>query len=318
MKESKEKDEFIPYHRPYKFTENERVQIDCNIEEVLQSGQLTNGKFVRELEEKIRKMYKVDYAIATANCTLGLMFCYDYLRAFSRTIFIPVFTWDSVYLALKKLDYIIEFCDIDKNTWHMNGSKYRRNVSPNHTFGSVDVVRDKFVIYDGAHALGCKLEDIGMATVFSLAATKIVTSCEGGIIITNHKTLAHWCKHNRDKMGRMSEVNAIIGLATLKHLDKIKRWKKKVFKYYRDHLPGKFQDIPIESNYNTIGFLNTELLVIPKKIETRQYYEPVWNDGKSFPNARYVFRNIYCLPSWYGVDYKKIVDLILDKNYRRV
>ena len=111
----------------------------------------------------------------------------------------------------------------------------------------------------------------------------------------------------------MSEIHALIGLATLEHLDDIRLWKEKVYNYYKSHIPGQFQEIPISSNYNTIGFLNTENLEIPKHIETKQYYEPVF-DMELMPNAFEVYKHMICLPSYYNCPYVDIVDDILELN----
>ena len=187
-------------------------------------------------------------------------------------------------------------------------------VMPTHTFGNITesprLFRNK-VIYDGAHNLGCKIKDIGDATVFSLAATKIITSCDGGLVITNNGKLARYLKKYRDLCCRMSEIHAIIGLYTLQFLDEVLEWKRKVFKYYEENIPGVFQEIPIESNYNTIGFLNVEALIIPKEIEIKQYYEPI---KKGFIYSDYVHNLMVVLPSYYGCDYKRIVEMIQEVN----
>ena len=112
----------------------------------------------------------------------------------------------------------------------------------------------------------------------------------------------------RDKCSRMSEFHAKIGLSYLKYLEFILAFKKKVFHYYKDNLEGKFQEIPHDSNYNTIGLLTD--LKIPNDIEYRQYYKPLVPMG----NSDYVYDNIKCLPSWYGVDYKLVVDKINEYN----
>lgn len=304
----------IPYHRPMKLSRDDYAEIHERIQNVLATGILTNGEYVAKLEEEIKRIHKVDYAILVNNCTMGLLICYMFLP--SKRISIPVFTWDSVRIVLSYTEHQIEYCDIDKETWLMEKTDGYGIVSPNHTFGNVlEDQGHSCQIFDGAHCLGCKLESVGFATVLSLAPTKLVTACEGGIILTNNDKLNTYARIMRRYIARESEVHAIIGLQTLKHLDEVLAWKKKVYNYYSKNIPGQFQKIPIESNYNTIGFLNTEHLIIPEKIETRQYYENQWEDGgKSFPNAWYVYKNIVCLPSYYGVDYKQIVEDINEAN----
>lgn len=307
----------ISYHKPFPLAEWERELVKLRIDEILQSGDLTNGFYVRLLESNIKELYDVDYIIVVNNCTQGLRLCYSYLP--THTVHIPTFTWDSVVNAVRMSGKNPIFHDINKDTWLMSEEMIEKGeygiISPNHTFGNVSEVKEQLAIFDGAHALGCRLENIGLATILSLAPTKLVTACEGGVILTNSKGLAEFVIKQRRLDCRESEPNAIIGIQTLTHLKEAMGWKRKVFEYYSKNIPGKFQEVPIESNYNTIGFINHENLIIPRDIETRQYYELQWDDeGKSFPNAYEVFRKMICLPSWFGCDYKLITEKIVEVN----
>ncbi len=308
----------IPYHKPMELSRLDKEDITNKIKECLTTGQLTNGKHVQELERQVKEMYDAEFCIATSNCTMGLMLCYQYFNNLTcgAKIHMPNFTWISPHLIAMESGFKQIFHDIDPKTWLMKGeSPHTELVSPCHTFGNiVECEEDYRVVYDGAHALGSKIKKIGDATVFSLAPTKMVTSCEGGLIITNQKYLADHVRFRRDKCARMSEIHAIIGLQTLKHLEDILEWKRKVYDYYKEHVLGIFQEIPIESNYNTIGFLNENNLIIPEYIETKSYYEPVYQKDL-FPNAWEVYKKIICLPSYYGVDYKEIVRSINEANY---
>ena len=303
----------IPFHRPFPLEENEIGYINRRIKEILKSGQLTNGKWVKELENRIKDIYGVKYIIATANCTLGIYLCMRY-KSYIGYIHMPNFTWDSPYLML---DDAINFHDINKETWLMkipNISHKRNLLFPSHTFGNIIEIEDDYnVIYDGAHSLGSNIKKFGVATVFSLAATKLITACEGGLVLTNEHYLADFVRFRRDKCARMSEVNALIGNIYLDHMTEIIDWKKMVYKYYKGNIPGQFQKIPITSNYNTIGFLNYDKLKIPEHLETKQYYEPIY-DIELLPNAYEVYKNIVCLPSYFGCAYKQIVEDIKEEN----
>lgn len=308
-----ENKEIIPYHKPYPLLDYDIYEITTKIEEVLESGQLTNGKYVLELEEQIKELYGVDYVIATSNCTMGLMLCFQY-KSWLDTVHMPNFTWMSPYLTIPQQQK--KFYDIDPKTWLMKEwpRDRRELIFPTHTFGNIlQLERDYNVFYDGAHALGSEIKYFGEATVLSLAPTKLITSCEGGLVLTDEKYLADFVRFRRDKCTRMSEVHAIIGLKTLEYLEDILRWKRKVYRYYKRHIPGGFQEIPHNSNYNTIGFLNTEKLEIPDHISTKQYYQPVYQID-SLPNAYDVFMNIVCLPSYYGCPFVYIVEEILELN----
>lgn len=315
--------EKIPYHRPFPLPEKELNELVIAIKSVIESGDLTNGVFVEILEERIKELYDVEYVIATSNCTMGLFLCFQYEGTYN-TVHMPNFTWISPYLCIPNDK---KFCDIDKETWlikdynkldfwekSLTGTKDNFLLFPTHTFGNIiEIERDYHVIYDGAHALGSKIRKFGDATVLSLAPTKLITSCEGGLVLTNQKYLADFVRFRRDKCARMSEVHALIGLATLPYLGEVLKWKEMVYHYYKSYIPGQFQVIPINSNYNTIGFLNTENLRIPEHITTKQYYEPVYQVDL-LPNAYEVYKQMVCLPSYYQCPYVDIVDNILELN----
>ena len=227
--------EKIPYHKPLQFSTLETEVLITKIKEVLKSGMLTNDKYVGELEDKIKEMYGVGHVIATSNCTMGLLLSFQYEASLYNIIHMPNFTWISPYLTLpnnKKL------YDIDKETWLMKDWPTERNeyVFPTHTFGNIiELDREYHVIYDGAHALGSRIKKLGDATVLSLAPTKLVTSCEGGLVLTNQKHLADFVRFRRDRCARMSEIHALIGLATLEHLDMILAWKEEVHHNYKSY-----------------------------------------------------------------------------------
>jgi dTDP-4-amino-4,6-dideoxygalactose transaminase len=246
---------------------------------------------------------------------MGLMLCLEYGKPYG--IQTTAFNWWSdLYICQflqQDIHHNINYNDIDRETWLPVEEGYRnRNLYLN-TFGSIGEtgLSNTETVFDSTHCLGANIEDIGLAHVFSLAPTKLVTSCEGGLIITNDKNLYNWAKEKRDRMCRMSEVHAVIGLTTLLHLEEVLEWKRTVYEYYKKHIPGLFQKIPYNSNYNTIGFINTEGLTIPEHIEYRQYYEPL---KKGLVNTDYVYKNIICLPSFYNCDYKQIVSDILEAN----
>jgi len=296
----------IPYHRPYPLNHQDKSKIHARLNEVLFSGQLTNGRYVEKLEGKIKEMYDVKYVLATSSCTMGLMICLEFIPK-EYYIQVPRFNWWSDLYLLQFLKKEIYWNDIDKDSW-LPIEAYGGYSLYLNTFGNIgESKRGEKAIYDSSHCLGVKLREIGLATVFSLAPTKLITSCEGGLIITNNEELYEFAKERRDRMSRMSEINAIIGLQTLEHLDEILKWKKTGYHYYNAHLEGDFQKIPLRSNYNTIAFLNTEGYVIPEHIETKQYYHPLADIGIQ-NNVDYVYENIIALPSGFGVDYEKIVE----------
>ena len=303
-------EQIIPFHKPFPLNNIAMENIRWEVDRIISSGQLSNSLFVSVLEDRIKKLYDAEYIIATSSCSMGLMICLLFLE--NRYIQVPMFTWKSISYILKIMGKDVAWNDVNLKNW-LPIEAYGGYSLYLNTFGNMGKSLRKDAIYDSSHCLGAKIDHMGLAHVFSLAPSKLITSCEGGIIMTNNEEFYNFAKEQRDKISRMSEIHALIGCVYLNHLDEILEWKKKVYKYYKKHIPGQFQEIPNNSSYNTIGFLNYEKLQIPEHITIKNYYEPIRDSGVE-NNSRHIYKNIICLPSYYNCDYEKITNDILELN----
>jgi dTDP-4-amino-4,6-dideoxygalactose transaminase len=303
----------IPFYQPPRLSDLQTAEIQLELGNILGSGQLTNGRNVRELEEKVAELHKVDHVVACSSATQAMWIVLKTLNV--KTVLIQAFTW-------KSLSYIIparvKYCDVNADTWLMTptGTKSASTVIATHTFGNT-VVMDKpqkatSEIYDGAYSLGADLPEIGTATVISLTASKTVTSCEGGLILTNSKGLAHACQEVRDKCSRMSEVNAVIGLAYLQMLKDVLTRKRNIFNYYNSHLLFKSQKAsPYGTNYGFYGCLvpnRTQFMEkLQNKLELRIRYAPLI---QGLPITDEIAQKIVLLPCYSDLDPATVVNQI--------
>ena len=110
------------------------------------------------------------------------------------------------------------------------------------------------LLFDAAHALGStyggvRLGRFGDAEIFSFHATKICNSFEGGMIATNDDGLAARCRRLRNfgfsdggdvtgpgTNGKMSEINAAMGLTSLESWDDFALQNRRNFDCYREEL----------------------------------------------------------------------------------
>lgn len=314
----------IPFHKPIVLDEHEMNRIIPRIENCIFTGKLTNGDEVRKLESAISSYYSVKHAIATSSATQALVITLQSLKReynVGKFVHTQSFAWYSSLYSIVSAGLIPLWHDIKQDTWTMDYNiSYNRQpkkeiVLPVHTFGNVSKIDEaSYIIYDGAHCLGSEIKDFGNATVISLAPTKLITSIEGGIILTDDSKLAETIIKIRDKVSRMSEIHAIFGNSYLEHLKEIMEFKKEVFRYYSTHLDGVFQKKALSHNYNTIGMLTH--LKIPPHIETKKYYEPLFTDTLSskLSNTEFIYKKIICLPSYFSCSYKEITDTINKYN----
>jgi len=243
-----------------------------NLEDIWENRMLSNfGPYAQRFEEKVRNISRAKYCMAVANCDLGLIIT---LKAFNlkpgSEVLVPSFTFNSTGNAILWNGLKPRFVDIDTGTLNVDTDDLQSKISSKtsailatNTFGNpcdmvniVMLARDNHLplIFDSAHAFGSIYRDIpiahfGDAHVFSFAATKVVTTGEGGAIVTPHKWLADRIKYlrgygfqgdyNSKYLGlnaKMSEIAAALGLHTLDNLSTNIEYREKLYMRYRTNL----------------------------------------------------------------------------------
>jgi dTDP-4-amino-4,6-dideoxygalactose transaminase len=263
--------EWLPLTKP-SVPDADRVVED--LRQILATGVLTNGRYVRELEVRAAEYLGVRHCVAVASCTSGLMLL---LRAagISGDVIVPSFTFAATAHAVAWNGLRPVFADIDPSTLTLAPSAANQAcglrtsaILATHIFGTPCDIEELeaearrhgiLLFFDSAHAFGSEhggvpVGGFGDAEVFSLSPTKPVIAFEGGIIATNNSALAERCRIGRDYgnpgdydcqfvglNARMSEVHGALALASLPGLsDRIKR-RNDLADEYRDalsRLPG--------------------------------------------------------------------------------
>ena len=225
----------------------EPQQVARDVTKILESGVLTNGPYVRRLEEQVEDYVGVKHCIAVASCTAGLMLV---LRAKQLTgdVILPSFTFAATAHAVAWNGLRPVFVDIDPVSLTLSPDSVRAALGMRtaailgtHTFGTPCDIRSLSdlalrhgvsLLFDAAHAFGSRYRDrqvgrFGHAEVFSMSATKLLIAGEGGLITTNDDILAQRCRIGRDYgnpgdydcrfvglNARLSEVHAATALAS--------------------------------------------------------------------------------------------------------
>lgn len=226
--------------------------VAADVEEILRSGTLTNGPYVRRFEEASAAYLGVRHCIAVSSCTSGLMLV---LRAaeLSGDVIVPSFTFAATAHAVAWNGLRPVFADVERETLTLSPRSVARTVGMHtsavlatHIYGTpcdvegLQQIADDAGIplfFDAAHAFGSAHRGVmvggfGSAEVFSLSPTKPVIAAEGGVIATNDDRLAERCRIGRDYgnpgdydcrfvglNARMSELHAATALASFDDLD---------------------------------------------------------------------------------------------------
>jgi len=325
---------------------------------IIESGILTNGPNVKNLEEEIRKYVGSKYCIAVSSCTSGLMLVLKGLNL-KGEIILPSFTFSASGHVVLWNNLTPVFADIKEDTYEIDPASIEKLITSKtsailatHIFGNpcnitaLEKIAKKYrlkLIFDAAHGLGSKQGNkkvgvFGDAEVFSCSPTKLLTTGEGGLITTNNKELADFCRIGRNYgddgsydtkfnglNARMSEFHAVVGLESLKNLDRAVRLRNEIAKYYKTSLVRMdsnlaFQKI-VPSNIST--YKDFSVLIDPQKsgyrrddlysflsaenIITKKYFYPPLHQQQTYRNADYhcdknlpitniVSENILCLP----------------------
>jgi dTDP-4-amino-4,6-dideoxygalactose transaminase len=252
----------LPLVRP---TLRDTTELSRRLDQILQSGILTNGRVVRELEEAVSERLGVPHVVAVANCTAGLMLTLQALGVDGRVV-LPSFTFAASAHAVVWAGGTPVWAEIDSERLTLDPADADSLVdgavamTATHVYGApcqveaLQAVADQAgipLIYDSAHALGSTRRGtpvgrFGTAEVFSLSPTKVTVAGEGGLVATADPGLADALRIGRDYgnpgnydcqfaglNARLSELHAAVALHSLNGLD------ERIV--YRNELVGLFK-----------------------------------------------------------------------------
>lgn len=269
------------------FSEEEKKEIKDKIDEVLSSGFLTLGKYCKEFENKFSEYVGTRYGAATSSGTSAIEIIIRSLGLKNSEIIVPTNTFFATPAAVLHSGNKVKFVDCDESLC-VTEETIKKGISDEtkaaiivHIGGNVvpeteqikRLCQEKelFLIEDASHAHGSELNDkkagtFGDAAAISFFATKVMTSAEGGMILTNNKKIYENSLILRDqgKMGsrnfhtqlgynwRMSEIHAIIGLSQLKKLDEVIKQRRKIARIYDAKLQNIGKIVPLRLDKNNV------------------------------------------------------------------
>ena len=215
----------------------------------------SNGKYIEQFEEMFAKFCSTKYAVACNNGTTAIHLALASLGITREDeVIIPTFTMIATANAVIYANAKPVLIDSELKTWNMDVEKIEEKITkrtkaimPVHTYGHpVDMdplqkIADKhrlYVVEDAAEAHGAeykgkKAGSLSDMACFSFYSNKIITTGEGGMVVTNNKELADKAKRLRNhafgeprflhkELGynyRMTNIQAAIGVAQMERAD---------------------------------------------------------------------------------------------------
>ena len=171
-----------------------------------------------------------------------------------------------------------------------------------------------FLIEDCAHAHGASWNgqrpgSYGDAGVYSLYATKTISTGEGGVLVSRHPELIEHARafRNYGKPSyqlaglnfRMSEFTAALGLLQVERLQEIVAWKNRVAHAALDPQYPSRLELPDGMTSGLYKYIVFEWL---ERSTGRVYDEPchrIMGHEIELPNTDWVARNHSCVPLYY-------------------
>lgn len=288
----------------------------------------SKGDYIDEFESKFSKYCGTKFGVACSSGTAALQLAVSSLGIKKGDeVIVPTFTNIATILAVIYSGAKPVLIDSDSEIWGMDHTKMEEKITsktkaiiPVHIYGhpvKMDVINEiahkhnLSVIEDAAEAHGAEFQGrkaggIGDIGCFSFYANKIITTGEGGMLVTNNEEIAKKAKmlanlafsdvmrYRHDNLGynyRMSNILAALGCSQLKKIEKFIEHKRFIAKKYNSRFENiKEIQIPVEKNWaknvywmygivikDSFGITKEELrkFLIEKGIETRAFFIPM-------------------------------------------
>jgi len=325
------------------------------------------GELVLELEEKLKAYLEVDNIIIMNNGTIPLQIALKLLGGGGEIITTP-FSYVATTAAIVWENCTPVFVDIDPEYLTIDETKIEAAITSKttcilatHVFGNpcnveaIDIIAKKYnlkVIYDAAHCFGVKYKgksifEYGDVSTCSFHATKLFHTGEGGAIFCNDEALrdkifySHNFGHNGPLEyhglginGKISELQAAMGLAIFPYISSILESRKNNVKYYDENLDfNNLKTIKIRQytewnySYYPVTFKSEMILLQVQNnlniedVFPRRYFSPSLNtmtylSSNSMPVSEDIASRILCLPLHKELKKSILIEisLIINKN----
>jgi len=308
----------IPVYKPYVAKNQRKYVMDCVDTNWISS----RGSYIDKFERALESYLQVPHAITTFNGSVSLSLIMRCLRSqFEEEqevlVGVPTLTYAATVSAIQNEKRMTPvFLDVDGdlqlNITEEDMAKIHVLIVPQLYGNCPDMARikdlcEKYLVHlveDSAEVFGSRfngqqLGTIGIAGSYSFFGNKVITTGEGGAIVTSNSYLAKIARHlkNQAHFGnfmhdgpgfnyRMTNIQAAIGLAQLEEIETIIHKKKVVAEVYRDKIKKLDIETPVlkcdSSEWMPLFFLpeglsanDLEIFMREQGVETRPVFKPM-------------------------------------------
>ena len=334
------------------------------------------GQYVNEFEKKFSQFSGCEYGVSCTSGTTALHLALVTLGiGTGDEVIIPTFTMIATANTVRYTGAVPVLVDLDNRCWNMDVNQIEEKITNRtkaivvvHTYGhpaemyTINKIAKKYNLYvveDAAEAHGAKYKgqsigSIGDVACFSFYGNKIITTGEGGMLVTNNKEIATIAANLRDHafskdrhfwhkyVGfnyRMTNMQAAVGLAQVERIEEmveIRRQNASIYTHKLSNIPSvstPFERCSVKNVFWMYGILvngesesirdELRIFLADSGIETRSFFipihlQPVYYEqfsDQNFPNSEYLCQYGLYLPSSSTLTEKEIT-YITDKIKR--
>ncbi len=313
------------------FDHRDRDRLHALIDQVLDSNRWSEAGMVDAFEAAWESHNEVP-AVAVSSWAGGALAALHFAGVDGQTVLCPSNTFMATPLAAIRSGAEVQFVDCNREDLCMSFADFERaaeEFKPRAAFlvhigGHIafdteriaDYCREHgiFLIEDCAHAHGAvwngrRAGTYGDAGVYSLYATKTISTGEGGVLVSRRpevvqhaRDFRNYGKPDHEVPGlnfRMSEFTAALGLVQIERLPEIVAWKNGVARSELDPAHPSRLQLPegmVSGLYKYIVFDWLE------RSTGRVYDQPchrIMGHDVELPNSDWVARNHSCVPLYY-------------------
>ncbi|MEV5887124.1 DegT/DnrJ/EryC1/StrS family aminotransferase [Streptomyces sp. NPDC052020] len=345
--------------------DTERREVLAGIDRLLRAGRFSQGENVECFEAEFAAFTRARHAVAVSSGTAALELVFQALDVRGREVVVPANTNFATYVAAERAGATVRLADVDPRTMSPTLDQLRAACTPRtaavtlvHMGGLIGPETERVaawcrssgiaLVEDCAHAHGSEREGrhagtFGTAAAFSFFATKVMTSGEGGMVVTDDHGVAEEVRLLRNlgkpepwvsrhtRLGwnaRLPEIAAVLGRAQLARLPAAVAARRQVAAGYAEALKeaaaGEFllPDHPY-SGYKAVVLLppGTDRGLLKGALRERGvqpqgevyeiplHHQPVLRDryaGAEFPGAERSCATQLCLPIYPSLDDKRL------------
>ena len=261
----------IPVNQPLLDGREKELLAQC-----IETGWISSdGPFISEFERGFASFIGAEHGIAVCNGTAALeVALYAAGVGPGDEVIMPSFTIISCAIAAIRLGATPVLVDADPDTWGMDVTQIESRVTkktkaimPVHIYGHpvdmdpiMDIVKkhNLVVVEDAAEVHGAQYKgrmcgSIGHVSAWSFYANKIITTGEGGMVLTSDPEMAKRAASYRNLAFRpekrfyhtelaynfrMTNLQAAIGVAQMERIEEFVRIKRRLGELYRSSLAG--------------------------------------------------------------------------------